>query len=621
MANKGIDPQLKEISSYLTLTNGERLVIPEYQRAYSWSIYQCDKLWQDIENFIESGNTDPYFFGTIILDCSNDKNELHLIDGQQRTTTFLLLIKALQLQLQNLLTNFRVTEDSESLKEAMVDARNSTLKLLYNVDSQERFALLKDWSRVKGRIPLLNRSINEQFKQELSVILEAKTYEDAEQNCYKFARKQKDNKYTNFFRNFKFFYERLGHYKESRLQEFAIGLLYKCQIIEIRSWQTEQAITMFNSLNSTGMPLSDADIISAQMYSQAAEDRNAFNQKWTDVIQQTNALCTQDIVDLDSILQQYMYIYRAQTKEYVINSAKGQWTDVTTPGLRKFYINDHAEILKQPIELCDHFYKIAQIWENIKTYAVVKLLLKFNDNAKIFLIAYLYRFDISQITIDVVTEICELLMRLFAILELVDTGYSSTNFKTFLFTEAVKLVDANIPIEDIQKDFDEHISKKWSDDVLKQDINDYDKNVLVYLNEYVYAINKNISFSFQNTVNIEHIMPASGHNIEAIRRDAKIDTKEEFDLVVNKLGNKILLEEDINKSIGKEWFETKKQKTILEKSGYKDSKYLIAATLANYPSNVWTKEDIDKATAKVSSRLIAFIKNKRENAYSQENIE
>mgnify|MGYP000342680947 FL=1 len=88
MANKGIDPQLKEISSYLTLTNGERLVIPEYQRAYSWSIYQCDKLWQDIENFIESGNTDPYFFGTIILDSSNDKNELHLIDGQQRTTTF-----------------------------------------------------------------------------------------------------------------------------------------------------------------------------------------------------------------------------------------------------------------------------------------------------------------------------------------------------------------------------------------------------------------------------------------------------------------------------------------------------------------------------------------------------
>ena len=405
------------------------------------------------------------------------------------------------------------------------------------------------------------------------------------------------------------------------MQEFAIGLLDKCQIIEIRSWQTEQAITMFNSLNSTGMPLSDADIISAQMYSQAGEDRDTFNQKWMNIIQKTNMLCAQEIVDLDSILQQYMYIYRAQTKEYIMNSAKGQWTNVTTPGLRKFYINDHPEILKQPIELCDYFYKIAQIWENIKTYAVVKLLLKFNDNAKIFLIAYLFRFEVSQITINVVTEICELLMRLFAILELVDAGYSSTNFKTFLFTEAVKLVDVRIPIEDIQKDFDEHINKIWNYDVLKQDIFDYDKNVLVYLNEYVYAINKNVSFSFQNTVNIEHIMPASGHNIEAIRQDAKIDTKEEFDSIVNKLGNKILLEENINKSIGKEWFEMKKQKTISEKMGYKDSKYPIAATLADYPSNVWTKEDIDKATSKVSSRLIAFIKNERENAYSQENIE
>lgn len=103
MATKGIEPKLKLISEYLNVKENPCFVIPEYQRAYSWTIYQCDKLWQDIGTYLESDNIDPYFFGTVILDCSNDEGELHLIDGQQRTTTFLLLIKAMLIRLQEVL--------------------------------------------------------------------------------------------------------------------------------------------------------------------------------------------------------------------------------------------------------------------------------------------------------------------------------------------------------------------------------------------------------------------------------------------------------------------------------------------------------------------------------------
>ena len=115
------------------------------------------------------------------------------------------------------------------------------------------------------------------------------------------------------------------------------------------------------------------------------------------------------------------------------------------------------------------------------------------------------------------------------------------------------------------------------------------------------------SFNFTEYVNVEHIMPASGHNIDSIREDANIASPEEFDSIANKLGNKILLEEDINKSIGKEWFKTKKQKSINDKSGYKDSRYNIAHDLINYESDVWTKEDIDAATNKAAERILKFI--------------
>ena len=189
---------------------------------------------------------------------------------------------------------------------------------------------------------------------------------------------------------------------------------------------------------------------------------------------------------------------------------------------------------------------------------------------------------------------------------MVDTGFSSANFKTFLFGENIKLVDNNCLISEIKNDFDQKI-KIWNEDDIKQSILGYEKNALVFLNEYLYSKKNGIRFNFSESVNIEHIMPASGHNIDIIREDAGIETQEEFDSIVNKLGNKILLEEDINKSIGKEWFKTKKQKSINDKSGYKDSKYAIAFDLVDYASDFWLKEDIETATNKAADRIVVFI--------------
>ena len=142
---------------------------------------------------------------------------------------------------------------------------------------------------------------------------------------------------------------------------------------------------------------------------------------------------------------------------------------------------------------------------------------------------------------------------------------------------------------------------------MKNSVREYDKNILVFLNEYLYAKEHGYYFRFDDTVNIEHIMPASGHNIDAIRQDAGIETREEFAGLANLLGNKILLEEDINKSISNDWFKTKKQKSVKDRTGYKDSKYHIARALVNYPSNLWTKTDIENTTMKVAERINNFV--------------
>jgi hypothetical protein len=601
---KDIEPKLKLISEYLKQDAESHFVIPEYQRGYSWDITQCDKLWQDIESFIGSGGKDPYFFGTIIVDCSKDK-KFSLIDGQQRTTTFLLLLKALLIRLNYVISKLPEDEDSEALKAGLKANRNRIMAILYKAEDEDIPAMLKDEAKIKNILVIENNSINEVHAEEITKIIEAISFGEAESHVHKIRRKQKDNKYTNYFRNFKFFYNKLTDKSDSQLNQFAKVFLDKCQIIEIRSWQIEQAITMFNSLNSTGMPLSDSDIISAQLYSNAATGKEAFNTAWRAISTLTDELNTRKLVNIDSILQQFMYYNRALNKEYINNAS----VDVTTPGLRRYYMEIRKELLDAPLDLCDKLSKIAQLWDKIKDYPVVKLLLKFNENAKLYLVGYLYRFSNEDINEDGVLEICECLLRIFATLELVDAGYSSKNFKTFLFTVNIKLVDSEIPISQIRKDFDKHIRDTWTQQDIEESISEYDDNILVYLNEYLYAKNKCLPFDFAESVNVEHIMPGSGKNIEIIRRDAGIPDKEEFQGLVNKLGNKILLEDDINKSIGNEWFRTKKHNSIQSKSGYVHSRYAIAKELTRYPKDTWEKIDINKATEKVAERIVNFIFN------------
>lgn len=595
---KEIEPKLQTIGVYLKKSDIFR--IPEYQRAYSWNISNCDKLWQDVESYISQGAEDPYFFGTIIIDCSMD-GYLNLIDGQQRTTTFLLLLKAMHLRIIEVLNSMANTEEAAGLKRSLQQSLDSIFEILYRADIRKQIEIDKDWNKAKGVNILENVSINELHKNELKNIIEAYTFADAEKTVYKFPRKQKDNKYTNFFRNFKSFYEKLHEFQESKLDMLVNGFLNKCQIIEIKSWQIEQAITMFNSLNSTGMPLSDADIISAHLFSHAS-NKTDFKKTWESIIHLANELGQKKVVNIDNILQQFMYLNRAKERQY----EEGQ---LSTPGVRKYYTELYPFLLENPTEMCNKFERILKIWNKIQVYPITKLLLKFNENFKLFLIPYLFRVPEDKITEQNITPVMECFLRLFALLEVGDFVFSSRYFKTFLFNENFKLVDSNYPTESIISDFDRHINSTWEKEDVIAALKEYDKNILVYLNEYIYAKSHGFPFDFvPEKVNVEHIMPASGHNIDSIRTDAHMTT-DEFDDMVNLLGNKILLEEDINKHIGMDWFKTKKGTLVQDKRGYLGSNFGIASALSLYSSDRWDKHDIEIANEKAAKRICSFIFN------------
>ncbi len=76
-----------------------QLVIPIYQRVYSWEKEQCKELWDDIIKVGGDDKMDGHFIGSIlyVLDgITHSDNALLIIDGQQRLTTITLLLTALR---------------------------------------------------------------------------------------------------------------------------------------------------------------------------------------------------------------------------------------------------------------------------------------------------------------------------------------------------------------------------------------------------------------------------------------------------------------------------------------------------------------------------------------------
>ena len=83
------DESLREVFS-----NGKKYFVPKFQRDYSWENEHWEMFWEDIE-FILNQEEDYHYMGYLVLqNAETERNTFKIIDGQQRLTTFSLLVLA-----------------------------------------------------------------------------------------------------------------------------------------------------------------------------------------------------------------------------------------------------------------------------------------------------------------------------------------------------------------------------------------------------------------------------------------------------------------------------------------------------------------------------------------------
>lgn len=127
-----------KIQSIMQLLDTEKLKVPSYQRPYKWSEKNIDDLLTDIENALERqrelgilGNSEFKFrVGTVLLHNNTEKDSIDIVDGQQRTITFSLLLRYLQhslnlqsntkfveLNLENIYTKYNLCKNYDHIKD------------------------------------------------------------------------------------------------------------------------------------------------------------------------------------------------------------------------------------------------------------------------------------------------------------------------------------------------------------------------------------------------------------------------------------------------------------------------------------------------------------------------
>jgi uncharacterized protein with ParB-like and HNH nuclease domain len=203
-------------------TNETTFAIPVYQRNYDWTTLQCKQLLYDI---IETGRNDKvnaHFIGSIVyvhddVYTASGLNELTIIDGQQRLTTITLIYVAL----------FRLAKKLDN--QLLVNRIQKTYLINEFAPEEEKLKLKPTENNKEALRHILNSTDGEEFKG-----------------------------YSKIIENFDYFRSAINAENFEVIQRGLSKLIF-VDIALDRQKDNPQRI--FESLNSTGLELSQADLI------------------------------------------------------------------------------------------------------------------------------------------------------------------------------------------------------------------------------------------------------------------------------------------------------------------------------------------------------------------------
>jgi len=546
-------------------------LIPDYQRPYAWEEGQCQTLWDDIFSFAFPDNNyekfdkdEEYFLGSIVT-FENENNKKEVIDGQQRLTTLMLLLRAFYAKFGNM-----QDENSKSTRERIAQCLWKT-----NEFGQADLNVLKIDSEVA----------TDNDKEEFLEILRTGLV-------------TKDQK-SNYAKNFIFFQQKIDEFLSEFPSYFAYlpaRILGNCILLPIEAESQDTALRIFSTLNDRGLPLSDADIFKAQFYKHygAKNQKDIFIEKWKE-LEEISGRIFKPIngTPMDELFTRYMYYVRAKLG---IKSS-------TTEALRKFYEKDKYAILKKD-ETLPNLKILADFWNDV--YAQNSERFSQNILRKFFILNYapngMWTYFLSVYFLHNKNEkelLDETKLEVFLnkIIAFV-WGYAFTNpgvnaLRTPVYAEMINVVTNK------EVNFEEH---KFEENSLRTAINNFEfKNgrpiTRSMLTWWAFNNNNQNIPSLNTNFDIEHIFARKRQENDKTLTNIKN---------LEALGNKSLLEDKINIRAADYRFSDKVkyyQGFTNDKGQFKEGTIISELLEISTKNTDFTEQDITKRTDDITNQL------------------
>lgn len=306
-------------------------LIPDYQRPYAWTEDNCQTLWDDIFTFAFPDNNcdqfddnEEYFLGSIVT-FKNEQGRLEIIDGQQRLTTLMLVLRAFY-------DRFEQMQDENSKK-----TREMIEKCIWKTDT-----------------------FGNADKNSLKIDSEVATDNDKDEFINLLKTGKVGNNKSQYVENYNFFEAQIAKFLETYPSYFPYlpaRILGNCILLPIEAESQDTALRIFSTLNDRGLPLSDADIFKAQFYKYYGdkEQKEDFIKRWRSLEDITKKIFKgAKGSPLDELFARYMYYLRAKQGN----------KQTTVEALRKFYERNKYQALKNDTILQD-LESLAHFWESI----------------------------------------------------------------------------------------------------------------------------------------------------------------------------------------------------------------------------------------------------------------
>lgn len=246
----------------------KRFIIPVYQRNYDWKMEHCKQLYDDLVKIIRQ-NRKSHFFGSIVSvqSESGTMEEFLIIDGQQRLTTISLLLLAIY----HLLSSGKMVSRDHHLTDKILKK--------YLIDEYE-----PEEKRIKLK-PIKNdqKAFGILFDQDEEYIPD-----------------------SNLTINYRYFYDRIQH-GELDIDEL-FDAICKLEIINISLNHEDNPQLIFESLNSTGLNLSEGDKIRNYILMGLPNDQQTkfYEKYWNRIESYTD-------YDVSSFVRDYLSIKQQST--------------------------------------------------------------------------------------------------------------------------------------------------------------------------------------------------------------------------------------------------------------------------------------------------------------------